>query len=407
MPSLDTTALSAVLKQKYTQKKVYELCYKKNPAFALIKKRTDFGGKNKVVAIRYGVPQGRGFDFATALANMSASQYTAYTVTRVKDYAFAQVTGEAIAASKGDANSLLDGITSETDNAFHTNMRSLAVGMFSNGGGARGQIASGQATPTITLVRPADITNFEVGMKLNTSTADGTSGAKKAGTVTITALDRIAGTITVSGNWSAGIATVAANDYIFQNGDFEATKQGVSGFAAWLPTTAPTSGDNFFGVDRSTDVVRLAGLRISGASGPFESTLIDSCALLGREGSSPDICFVNPLDWATLAKQIGSKVMYDRAQSVDSPDIGFKAIEVMCPTGNVKVVADPNCPKGLAYLIQSDTWSFESAGPAPGILNRDGNDILRDASSDSYIIRVGYYGNMICEAPGLNAVITW
>ena len=222
MGVLDTTALAAVLKTQYTQKKVHLLTYENNPFWAMVPKRTDFVGANKVVAIRNGAPQGRGASFAVGLGNMSASVFNKFTVTRVKDYAFAQITGEAIEASAKDAGSLLTGLKTEIDGAIYTCMRSLAISLFRNSGGARGQISAGSntGTATITLANIDDIVNFEVGMVLNTSTTDGTSGSKKSGTVTITALDRDAGTLTASGNWTAGIATAAASDFIFKNGDF-------------------------------------------------------------------------------------------------------------------------------------------------------------------------------------------
>lgn len=405
--SLDITALAAVLKVQYTQKKVNTLSYPKNPFWAMLAKKSNFVGSNKVVAIRNGQPQGRGFDFTTAVANVSPSTYNRFTVTRAKDYAFGRVFGEAIEASATDAGSLLVGLKNEIDGAMYTATRSLAVQLFGNSGGARGQIASGQGTATVTLTNASDAVNFEVGMYLKTSTADGTSGALKAGRVLVTGVDRVLGTITASGVWTAGIATAAANDYIFQEGDFTTTKQGISGLSAWIPSTAPTGGDSFFGLDRSSDPVRLAGVRYTaGSGGPIEETLIDCAALLTREGSRPDTVLMNPLDVANFVKAIGSKVVYDRAKSFDEPDIGFKAVSVMGPAGEMKVVADLNCPRGRGYMLQMDTWSFESLGGAPRILNLDGQDMLRDATADAYIFRIGYYGNLVCEAPGWNATFT-
>jgi hypothetical protein len=406
MGVLDTTALNAVLKTLYNQKKVNLLTYPDNPFYAMCPKRTDFVGANKVVAIRNGAPQGRGASFGVALANMSASVYNKFTVTRVKDYAFGQVTTEAIRASKNDAGALVDGLKEEVDGAIYTCMRSLAINMFKNSGGARGVISSGSTvgSPTITLATITDVTNFEVGMVLNLSSADGTSGAKRTGTVTLTAVDRTLGTLTASGNWTAGIAAAATGDFIFQNGDIEATKSMVSGLAAWVPTTAPTGGDNFFGLDRSTDPVRLAGVRYTGGTGgPIEEILVDTAALVVREGGKPGVAFLNPIDYGNFVKQLSTKVIYDRAQSFDEPDIGFKAVELMGPKGPIKVVADLNCPKGIGYMLQLDTWTLESLGPAPGIIEEDGMRILRDASTDSYIVRVGYYANMTCVAPGWNA----
>jgi hypothetical protein len=404
--SLDLTALTAVLKVQYTQKKVNTLAYDKNPFWAMVKKRTDFLGVNKVVAIRNGQPQGRGADFTTAIANVSPSVYNRFTVTRARDYAFARVFGEAVEASAKDAGSLLQGLKNEIDGAIFTATRSIAINLFGNGGGARGQIASGQATATVTLTRPEDTVNFEVGMYLKTSTADGTSGTLKAGRVQVTGVDRVNGTVTASGNWTAGIATAAANDFIFQEGDNVANNSMIAGLAAWIPSTTPTS-TAFFGLDRSSDPVRLGGVRYAaGSGGPIEEILIDTAALLVREGSRPDTVYMNPLDYANLVKAMSGKVIYDRATSVDMPDIGFEAVKLMGPAGPMKILADLNCPRGRGYMLQLDTWNFESLGGAPKILNLDGQDMLRDATADAYIIRVGYYGNLTCEAPGWNAVFT-
>lgn len=412
MGVLDTTALNAVLKTQYTQHKVNLLTYKNNPLYAKMPKRTDFVGLNKVVAIRNGAPQGRGLGslgFTAGLANMSASVYNKFTVTRISDYAFGQVTTEAIRASKNDAGSLVDGLKKEVDGAIYTCMRSLAIGMFGNSGAKRGQIsaASNVGTPTITLATITDVTNFEVGMILNVSATDGTSGAKRAGTVTLTGIDRVAGTLTASGNWTTGIAAAGALDFIFQNGDFEATKTGLSGLAAWLPLVAPVGGDNFFGLDRSSDVTRLSGIRdTTHAGGPIEETIIDVAALVVREGGNPDTVVLNPLDVAKFVKALSTKVIYDRSKSFDEPSVDFKSVKVMGPAGEIDVIGDINCPQGTGYMLQLDTWCLESLGAAPGILDDDGNRILRSATADSYIVRVGYFANMTCEAPGWNAVFS-
>jgi len=411
---LDTTALTAVLKQQYTQSKVYLLAYKNNPFYSQVRKKTNFVGQNKVVAIRNGTPQGRSVAFATGQSNKTASKYNRFTVTRVSDYAFAEISGEAILASKGDAGALLEGLKTEIDGAIYTCMRSIAIALFRNGGGSRGQISatSNVATPTITLATLTDITNFEIGMKVVACSADGSGAAtalRSAGaTATITGLDRDLGTLTISGNWSASIAAVAASDFLFQQGDYDGTTAGglmLKGLGAWLPTTAPVGGDSFFGLDRSSDVTRLAGIRYVGGGGPIEETLIEAAARAAREGAQSDMCFLNPLDYSNLVKALGAKVVYDRVQAVDMPDIGFKAVMLDGPMGAIKVLPDLNCPKGTAYLLQMDTWSFESLGDAPRILDLDDQPILRMPTSDSYEVRIGYYGNLVCEAPNYNVNI--
>ncbi len=406
MPVLDQTALAAVLKTQYTQSKVNNICYPESALFAKFKKRTDFVGANKVVAFQYGSPQARGFDFASGLANMTASQYAKVTVTRSKDYSFGQVTTEAIESAGTDAGALLNSLKKEIDNAMYTAGRSIAAQMFRNGGGARGQISAGSnvGTATITLANVNDVVNFEKNMVLNVASTDGTSGAKRSGTVTVSSVDRDLGTVTATGNWTAGIAAAAASDYIFQNGDFEAVNSGMMGLAGWVPATAPTGGDSFFGLDRSVDPVRLAGLRYSANSGgPIEETLVKTAARLAREGASPDIAVLNPIDYGNLVVALGSKVVYDKVKSSDEADIGFESVKLMGPKGPISIVSDLNCPSGAGWMLTSKVWSFETLKGAPRILNLDGNDMRASATADSYIFRIGYYGNLICEAPGWNA----
>jgi hypothetical protein len=51
------------------------------------------------------------------------------------------------------------------------------------------------------------------------------------------------------------------------------------------------------------------------------------------------------------------------------------------------------------------TWSFETLLDGPRILNLDGNDLRADPTTDSYILRIGYYGQFVCDAPGWNSYV--
>ena len=75
----------------------------------------------------------------------------------------------------------------------------------------------------------------------------------------------------------------------------------------------------------------------------------------------------------------------------------------MGPAGEIKIVPDLNCNPDVIYLLQLDTWSLNSLGAAPQFLDLDDNKILRDAGADAYEVRLGYYGQLGCSAPGYNA----
>ena len=425
---LDTTALSPVLKQKYTQKRFNLLCFPDNPLYALMPKITDFGGKNKVVTVRNAVPQGRGPSIAIAQAAKTASIYNGFVVTRKFDYATATITGEAIKAAKGDENTLIEGLTKEIDGAVHVCMRNLAICMFRNGGGQRGQISTttsftfpgaggatinvGVAQTVVLLTNVSDAQNFEPGMQVVTSADDGTGGAGVRGGgatfITITNVDRDNGLLTGNAAWNT--AGAVASDFIFQGApgvgsDYNAMVQGL---AAWVPLQPPASTDNFFGVNRSQDS-RLFGLRQVGSGAPMEETTIDLATKICLNGGKPSHLFMHPIDWAQLVKALSTKALYprERLEPNDEPDIGFEAISLMGPKGPIKIVADLNCPKGFGYMLQLDTWHLESLDEAPMILDQDGLTILRNPNADAFDVRVGYYANVTCEAPIWNGVATW
>jgi len=414
--NFDITAATPVLKQRYTKKKILTLAYTDQPFWAAVSKNESGGGISYNVPMRNALPQTRSAAFANSQASFAqaggSSVYNNFAVTYKEDYATANITGQAIDRANGDMNALVDVLTNEIDGALLTAGRSLGISMFRNGGGARGQISAGSTvgSTTITLANPTDVTNFEVGMALQLSAADGTSGAVRAGQVFVQAIDRDLGTLTASttlggaaANWTAGVAAAAASDYIFQYGDFGAMFTGVAG---WVPAVAPTS-TLFFGVDRSTDATRLGGVRFPGNGAPFEETLIDAAARLGREGAKVDNTYVNPLDYASLVKALGAKVIYDRSTAFDMPEIGWEAVKLTGPKGPIKVISDVNVPKGTAYMMTMSTWEFVSMGGAPKIINLDGNKMLRQATADAYEVRIVTRGNLTCCAPGWNAVITF
>lgn len=395
------TTLGNVLKRKYDQKKFNQFAYTKAPLQGIMPKSEKFGGADARISVRYSVPQGGSCTFATAQANKTTSSDVGFILTRKRDYQVAGITGEALDVSEGDENTIFNGLKGEMDGSLRNISRSMAIQAYRNGGGARGKGdgAYSVAGTVITLQTPADITNFEVGMYIRLGSGDGLSGAVRTGTqLQVLGVNRISGTITVNAAVNT-LASAANTDYIFREGDFGLCASGLLG---WLPTTAPSGGDNWYGVDRSVDTVRLAGTTFTGAGGNKEETLVDAIALTAREGADIDVCLLNPLDRADVVKSLGSKAMYEPVKSSDGV-VGYKALVIEGEDGPVKLMADVNCPKGYFFLLQTDTWVRKSAKGAPRYLKADGPEFLREAAADGYEWRIGAYWNIGCEAPGYNA----
>lgn len=387
------------LKEHYKPQRIKEMSYKNNPLLALMPKYEAFGGENMPIPLILTGPQRRSATFATGQSNTSTSSVKQFLITRARDYSFASIEHEAIRASESNADAFVRYATMEIDGAIHSLKRSLAVAMYRDGTGSIGTLNADPGTgTTFTLATTSDITNFEVGMDV-VFAADAASALRSGGSRTISGVNRETGVVTVS---AAIDAAVGSSDLVFQAGDYTAADDVLKlrGLDAWLPSSAPSS-TAFFGVDRSVDPTRLGGVRYDGSSLPIEEALIGGASLVAREGGSPDFCFMDFESYRDLEKALGSKAVYDKVVSADA-NVGFKALTIHGPRGPIQVIPDQNCSANVAYLLQLDTWSLNSLGMAPQILDLDGNSMLRESSADAYEVRCGFYGNVACSAPGWN-----
>ena len=401
MASSSVSNISEILKTIYTpgdQKTLYENA----PLLGLIKKDTGFKGKDRAVTLRYSPEPGGSALFASAQANKNPSKYKQFVVTRRTDYVLSSLTTELYRAAKGGgSDAIVDALTSIVAGMKNTAKRSLVTSAYRNGGGARAQVASGMASNTITLVNTDDIVNFEVGMKLDGSAADGTSGAVTSGGAAseIVGIDRDAGTLTNTGaNWNAatGINGLLANWYLFRQGDFGATLIGLDG---WIPSTVTSTA--FYGVDRTADSERLAGCRLSTAGATVEETVLNLLKRVYRAGGSPDHVFMHPEKFNKLVKELGSKRTYAEARATDA-SVGYRGLVIEGQGGQAKVFSDPNCQVGTIWALTMDTWKFATLGEPMSLLDEDGNMMLREASADALELRMATYGAFICDAPAYN-----
>lgn len=397
--TMNLAAMNAALKELYDGQVVENLVYADNPFLAMIPKKTDFGGKYKPVPIITGVSQGRSATFSSAQANQSAVEVKSFLVTRASDYSLATIDNQTMLASATDKMSFLEGSKLVIDGAFRSITNSLASSLFRSGTGSIGVIGS-ISTGVITLANANDVVQFEVNMTLQANATDG--GTPRAAAGYVIAVDRSLGKVTVSATAGGAAGTPSgwtAADYLLVSGD---NNLKVKGLEAWLPATAPTGGDSFFGVDRSADTVRLAGVRYDGSAQSIEEALIDASSLLAREGGKPGIFVTNFASYAALEKSLGAKVTYVDLKGPG--ELGFRGIMVNGANTQIKVIADRNCASQTGYLLQMDTWKLESLGEAPQILRYgDGLEMLRVSNADAGEVRIGYYAQLTCNAPGWNA----
>jgi hypothetical protein len=407
---LDLTVFDPMLKDHYAPGKVVNAAYQKNKGWGILKKNgrpRKAGGRKWVAPIQYALPGGGSSTFATAMAaTNNNSEYEAWEVTRAKHYRKASVDNETIEATADGDEDAFEPAFDEFDKAIEAEANWLNFRFYRSKGGASGRLANAAVNIAVaTLSDRADVWGFRKGDVVKASDTDGTSGALRAGSVTVASVQRQAGTITMTGNLNAGIGAIVATDFLFLDGDFGLAP---AGLADWVPSTAP-GATAFFGVDRTVEPEYLGGLRVDGTDGrPVHELLIDMVTAADEMGAEPDVAICHTSVVGTLVKQLEGKATIIQAAGYDGQKmakVGYKAFEVTVGDRSITVMSDRCCPTKRMYGLTLDTITFFSAGPAPNFLQKRAGSIIKVAeSSDGYEARVGEYCNFVVSVPGHNVV---
>lgn len=375
-----------------------------------------------MVPLEYGTPQGRSHSFANAQNQQTAAQLVSYFVYVIQDYQLVTITNLLMEQTKSNAGAFVDAAKLQMDGGFRNITNNIAFELFGSGTATRG-VSSSTSSQTggvaaggvsMTLTNSQQIVAFEVGMLLVASATDG--GAPSTDTVIITGVDRANGIVTgtasaatLSANWAIGTGSA----YLTISGDLPSTGAAttgsflaLSGLAAWIPVATPATNDSFWGVNRSADPTRLAGLRYNASAQTIEEGMTNALAFVNREGGKPDLCIMDFASYAALVNALGAKVQYVQVDH-DEVEVAFEGITFQSAYGRVTVLADRSCPPQTCYLLTMSTWKLRSLGKVPHILTygMEGLEGLRVGNADALEIRIGYYGNLICSAPGWNCVV--
>lgn len=422
----NSTNQLAALKELYTDDKDYmkNIVYAKNPWLAMIPKNESpdgFAGKYIPVPLEYGNPQGRAHQFANAQNQQTASDVVSYFVYAVQDYQLVTITNLLMEQTKSNAGAFVDEASRTLDNGFRNLSNNMAFELFSGGTASRGTIGTSPAltlvgtTLTFTLANPQTVVQFENSMTLQNSATDGGAALLEGGVidaVQVTSVNRGTGQIIATVVQGTG-ASFAAGNFLQVLGDIGlggastiAGMLGLSGLAAWIPGTDPTTTDNFWGVNRSADPTRLAGLRYNASSQSISEGITSALAFGNREGAAFDLIILDFVSYSTLINELGAKVQYVQLEH-DEVEVAFEAIHFHSAYGKIPVLADRSCPAQTAYCLTTDTWKLRTLGKAPHILTygMEGLEGLRVGNADALEIRIAYYGNVICSAPGYNMVV--
>lgn len=411
MTAINSTSMAAVLKTLYPSGRVKEQLYPRHPFLGMIRKDPTFSGAQMAIPIVYGATNGASAQFSSAQDNKDSSSIVQFNLTTVEDYSLASVTRKVMLQTRNDKGARLKAIEHAHKMALYTCGRSISHSLFRDGDGVLGQISSGSnvGSTTITLANPTDIVAFQKGLKVSSSSSVGGTLNNSGATLTVASVDRGAGTVTFTTTANVTVPAIAASHYLYRDGDARnggTAKLKPTGLAGWLPTSAPSPSESFFGVDRSVDRTRLAGFYYDASAYPFEEALIELQSRANVESLGIDTLFCNNAVKRLAQKALGSKVTLVKGMRQASDEkgemasIGFETIRLEGDKGPIDIIADPDCPASgqgvtatyLVYLLRMDAWTLYSMLDAPHIFDEGtAQQDLREQDADSYEGRVGAY----------------
>ena len=406
----------------------------RNPALALIDKdesESGMGGKYFPIPALVNPGGGRSAALGVAQTNSSAPQTVEFQVTRVQNYSNFVLTGDFLRASAESIGAFMPAAELNVKSAFQSLGNDYALMLFGDGSGKRGTYGLGSGSITSGVIQLDSVQsalNFTPGMALVSYSVTGLTPTQSTGANLgyVIAVDTGLGTITVSQTFGGAAGTPTgwstSFPYLAQVGDVNFISNGLSsanmlkmaGFGAWIPSAAPGGSDLFFNVNRSVSPTQLAGLRFTGSSESIQDALIDAVNTLaaqGTEAGDPDFIFLNPVSYQSLLKQLTSQGQYQmiKAKINEEASISFKALVLPTANGEIAILQDRNCPAQTAYIITLKTWKLRFNGKMamfityPGLFDQIG---LPVAGQDAVQTAVGGYGNLTCNAPIANAVVT-
>lgn len=397
MASIQPSDATPIMKEYYASGAFHIAAYEENPGMG-VAKDVKVAGKYYDFPIQYGYASNRSRAAATALTKTNKVDYVEFNVPTVASYNAKDIDQKAL-AEVTDEGAFVDLLSNTIDGLGKDLGNGVGEDLYMQRGAWIGRVGSSSfGVTTITLSNPSHVTRFYVGQVLRVSANDGLSGALRAGSVTLVGVNRDTGDLTASGNWSAGIAAIAQNDYIFPEADFGI---GRAGLQDWVPDATTGLGTAFYGATRSADATRLAGCRQSVTAGTDVVTAMRSLvSRIGREEGKPDCALMSWDMLADLETQQETKSYIELSASAKSINVGFEALKITVGGRRLEVIPDRSCPDDHIYVGKKSTLELiHSQDDVVKLDDVDGELLSRNAASFSYDVRGSAYCNYVVRQP--------
>ena len=277
-----------------------------------------------------------------------------------------------VLSSATDRAAYMKAIANKMSGCFDGLAKTLATFMYSGKDGIIGKVVSATGK-TITVDRSTAL-KMDLGTKFRV--VENIEGYSSAPVLTVVAKSK--GVITFSGD-----ATPAAENLIVLNAKGNGVS-GPDGLADIIPATREDSNKMFRGVDRSKAWDNLAGQVVTSAD-HTRANMADALVELLKEvklaGGTNVSLIINDDDYDEITKALGLNQYYfvgvNSGENKNHVTKGMTSLATAFGdafTGNA--IIDPYCPKGTAYMIDMDDFTFYGLNGIDKVISPVSNDQL-------------------------------
>lgn len=394
MGQFNLTVAANLFKIKY--EKLSDNVYNSdNVVWARIKKKNDFTGKRKDVAIPKGFGGGVG---SGTLPTANYAKYEDAVISRKKVYSVVEVDREAIKAAQDDEGAFVRLTKEAIAKGVESCMRNLSRILFNDGTGKLGTTTAADATgtaadPVITILSTDwKEANWEEQDFVNVgTTSDVFEVITVAPATRVITLNRISGSTDIT----AGGAGTSKAVYMQNSKDLDP-----SGLKGVLDATSST----LYGV---TVGRRWQAYQVAAAgAGVTEDLMVQMCLQIKRRcGKSPNLIVASFVQYQKILNFMEDKktIVVEPRLSELKGKISYKAVALDTVDGEVPIVVDRFVEDDRIYFLNDNYITVHNA-PDWGWFDDDGTVFLR-TSGDAYGARYGGY----CEIyipPSFHGVMT-
>lgn len=371
--STDNSILS-MLKVYYAKAGLGNLLYRNDPLLKRLGDKAErIEGKVQPFSALYSRGGAVSAD-ATVAVNLASTtaQAKEFQVTPGQLFSSCIYTNKEVLASKTKAGAYVPVATAKMFAALESFRKTLAIALYGSGHGDLFTIGSDFAAMTIgtdvTQTWPVNaIYGVDPGSVVvyKTNIDDPDTSAIAEGSVK--SVNPAAGTVVITPT-KAG--TPLAGSFVCIKGctDDEGNPLLPVGLGGWL-TGNVSATDNFFGVNRSVAPERLAGVNYVAQSGESKYLSIEKAMLnVQAYGSQADVIVMNPNDALELQQEVEAKTYFTKPEGGRGrprAEVGYDGMGISIIGSFLEnVITSPYCPKGKAYILDTETvklWVYSNA----------------------------------------------